>query len=138
MRVKCPLALSLLGRERMKLPNGTIEIASSQACKSPLGYRHGAVVFKGNKILGAGYNWPKALPGGENRQFSIHSERDALKGLRKDQIRGSDMFCIRVTRGGNYGLAAPCLGCQKLLKRKGIRKVHWLDDQGKLVSLKLN
>ena len=122
----------------MKFPNGMIETACSQACKSPLGYRHGSVIFKGNKILGAGYNWPVAPPGGEKRQFSIHSERDALKGLRSDQVRGSDIFSVRVTRGGSYALAAPCKGCQKLLKRKGIRKVHWFNEDGKIVSMRLN
>ena len=121
-----------------KIPSGILEVASSQACKSPMGYRHGSVVFKGNKILGAGYNWPVAPPGGEARRFSIHSERDALKGLRGDQIYGSDVFSVRVTKSGGLANAAPCVGCQKLLKRKGIRKVYWFNGSGKIVSLKLN
>jgi len=121
-----------------KFPKGILEVASSQALKSPMGYRHGSVVFKGNAILGAGYNWPVAPPGGDARRFSIHSERDALKGLRGDQIYGADIFSVRVTKGGAFANAAPCKGCQKLLKRKGIRKVHWFDDEGQVISMKLN
>jgi len=122
----------------MKLSPDILEAASSQACKSPMSYRHGSVVFKGNQILGAGYNWPVAPPGGENRRFSIHSERDALKGLRGDQIYGSDIFSVRVTKAGAFANAAPCTGCQKLLKRKGIRKVYWYNEKSILVSMRLN
>ena len=122
----------------MKLPNGILELASLQATKSPMGYRHGSVIFKGNNILGAGYNWPVAPPTVEHRRFSIHSERDALKGLRGDQVYGSDIFSVRVTSGGAFANAAPCKGCRKLLKRKGVRKVHYFDEDGTIVSLRLN
>ena len=132
-----PPRRTIIFRETMKLPAGIIELASSQATKSPMGYRHGSVVFKGNNIIGAGYNWPAAPPTDEHRRFSIHSERDALKGLHGTQILGSNVFSVRVTKGGALANAAPCTGCRKLLKRKGIKNVYWIED-GEVVSLRLN
>ena len=102
-----------------------------------MSYRHGSVVFKGGSILGAGYNWPVAPPTEDHRRFSIHSERDALKGLHGSQIHGANMFSVRISNSGSIANAAPCRGCRKLLRRKGIKNVYWIED-GEVLSLRLN
>lgn len=117
----------------MKIREDVLELAVTQARKSPMQQRHGAILWKGNRIIGTGYNWPVAPPGGEGRRFSIHAERDALKGLRADQIYGSSLLCVRITPG-NERLASsqPCRGCSKLLRRKGVASVYWFDAEGNL------
>lgn len=107
-----------------------LPLAISQALKSPMRYKHGAVVFKDKGVIGAGYNWSDLPPTTEKRKFSIHSERDALKGLRADQIRGADILAIRVRRDGTVSTGACCKGCTKLLRRKGIRRVFYYDKNG--------
>ncbi len=116
----------------MKIKDEILELAVSQAKKSPMGYLHGAVLFKSNRIIGAGYNWPVAPPGGETRRFSIHAERDALKGLRADQIYGASLLSVRITKNNSLASSKPCKGCMRLLTRKGVDSVFWFDSQGNL------
>lgn len=121
----------------MKLPKGAIDLATSQALKSPMLHKHGAVIFKNGKILGAGYNFPITL-NKNSRAVSIHSEKDCMKGLRGDQIHGANILAIRVTQSGQLSHGAPCAGCTKLMKRKGIKRAFWFDHNGNLNSTYLN
>ena len=122
----------------MKLPNGVLELAISQAMKSPMQHMHGAVIWKKGKIIGAGYNYHLSASTKNLRRVSIHSEKDCLTGLRGDQIYGADILAVRVTKKGQLSHGAPCKGCKKLLMRKGVRKVWWFDDLGKLTYTRLN
>ena len=121
----------------MKLPKGAIELAISKALKSNMAHKHGAVIFKSGKIIGAGYNNPMTTKK-SSRAVSIHSEKDCMKGLRGDQIYGSNILAIRVTNTGNLSHGAPCAGCTKLMKRKGIERVFWFDINGNLNCTFLN
>jgi len=116
----------------VKIKEEILGLAVSQAKKSPMGYLHGAVIFKSNKIIGAGYNWPVAPPGGDSRRFSIHAERDALKGIRADQAYGASLLSVRVTKNGSLASSKPCKGCMNLLTRKGLESVFWFDSHGNL------
>ena len=122
----------------MKLPPGVLELALSQAKKSPMNHKHGAVIWKGKTILAAGYNYHMSAPGDLSRKFSIHSERDCLNGLRTSQIYGANILAIRITNTGNLSHGAPCKGCKKLLTRKGIKKVFWFDSDKNLNCVRLN
>ena len=119
----------------MKIDDQILELAVTQARKSPMQYRHGSVVWKNNRILGTGYNFPIAPPGGDKRRFSIHSERDCLKGLRGDQVYGASLLCVRITQAEMLVNSKPCLGCIKLLKRKGLRNIYWFNSSGVLCKL---
>ena len=105
------------------------ELLASEAKKSPMQYRHGAVIVKKGKILGSGYNIHCQPPRLENiyriqrKNPSIHAEMSCLKGLRHDQIRGSDIFVGRISKKGEFRMSYPCKRCISLLTRKGIKKV---------------
>jgi deoxycytidylate deaminase len=117
----------------VKIKDDILELAISQAKKSPMGYLHGAVLFKSNRVIGTGYNWPVAPPGGDSRRFSIHAERDCLKGLRADQIYGSTVLSVRITKKTeSLASSRPCKGCTRLLRRKGVESVFWFDSDGNL------
>jgi len=122
----------------MKLPQGVLELAMSQALKSPMLHRHGAVIWKYKTILGAGYNHYVGANPSEKRKISIHSEKDCLTGIRGDFLYGSSVLAVRVTKSGKLSSGAACKGCQKLLKRKGVSKIYWFDENKKLRVLKLN
>lgn len=117
-----------------RIPRGAVALAMSQAAKSPMLHRHGAVIWKNGSILGAGYNFQHTtdLQLKSRRRFSIHGERDALAGLRGDQIRGASMLAIRIKPTGGLSFGAPCKGCTKLLRRKGVKVVYWYDELGNL------
>ncbi len=117
----------------MKLPRGVLELAVSQALKSTMLHQHGAVVWKNGTILSAGYNYHKSPPSDKDqRRLSIHGEKDALAGLRGDQIYGASILAVRVRKDGSVSSGAPCKGCYKLLKRKGIARAYWFDEHGQL------
>lgn len=117
----------------MKIPDDILELAVSQARKSPMHYRHGSVIWKQNKVLGAGYNFPIAPPSvNETRRFSIHSERDCLKNIRGDQIMGANLLCVRIISEEALTSSRPCTGCMKLLTRKGVNSVYWFDSGKRL------
>ena len=123
----------------MKIDDNILQLAVTQAHKSPMHYRHGAVIWKGKTILGTGYNFPVAPPGdADKRRFSIHSERDCLKGLRADAIYNAEVLCVRIQPGGTLGSSKHCNGCTKLLKRKGVKNVYWFDRDGALQKTKLS
>jgi deoxycytidylate deaminase len=121
----------------MKLPKGAIDLAVSQALKSAMTHRHGAVIFKSGKIIGAGYNVHMTTKQ-QSRAVSIHSEKDCMKGLRGDQIYGANILAVRVTATGALSHGGPCKGCTKLMKRKGIKRVFWFDESGDLNCTFLN
>ena len=110
-----------------------LPLAISQAKKSPMVHKHGAVIFKNKTILGAGFNQHNAPPNDSKRKFSIHSEKNALLGLRQDQIYGASMLAIRINASGQITSGAPCKGCSKLMKRKGIKKCYWFDENNNLI-----
>jgi len=117
----------------MKMPSGVVELAICQARKSPMQYRHGAVLWKEGKILQTGYNFPVVMPRRNTKQFSIHAERDCLKGLRSDQIYGASLLSVRITMKQEILTSSkPCKGCMSLLRRKGVNKVYWFDSEGNL------
>ena len=71
--------------------------------------------------------------GGDSRRFSIHAERDCLKGLRADQIYGATLLSVRITRKTeSLASSKPCKGCARLLRRKGVESVFWFDSDGNL------
>jgi len=122
----------------MKFPKGALELATSQAMKSIMTHKHGAVIWKGNTILGAGYNFHIAPPTTTKRRFSIHAERDCLKGLRGDMIYGANLLVIRARKDGSLSHGGPCKGCRKLMKRKGIKNCYWLNEDGDITCTHLN
>ena len=115
-----------------------LPLAIQQASKSPMLHRHGAVIWKNKTVLGAGYNYSKTTSNKDGRKCSIHSEKDALAGLRQDQIHGSNMLAIRIRPDGTLSSGAPCKGCTKLLTRKGVKKVYWYDSTSNLNCTYLN
>jgi len=116
----------------MKLPAKVLSLAIATAAKSPMKQRHGAVIWKSGVILGAGYNFFKQPPNEFKRILTIHSERAALAGLRHDQMHGASILAVRIAPGGGLSYGAPCIGCQRLLSRRGLAKAYWFDSLGQL------
>lgn len=103
-----------------------LSVARYLATKSDLRHKHGAVVVKGGRVLGMGYNKrrndPRNLNPGRHRYDSgCHAEMSALKGVADP--RGSVIFVARVNRMGDDRLSKPCEICAAELKRLGIKKV---------------
>jgi tRNA(Arg) A34 adenosine deaminase TadA len=111
------------------------------AQKSPLFLRHGAICFKGPKILGEGYNdtrpspwaWQtlrKNIPENHVHFRNSHAEVSCMRNVGEKALRGADMMVVRIGRplGQELRFSRPCKYCHALLKKKGIRKVYYSMD----------
>jgi deoxycytidylate deaminase len=89
-------------------------------------HRHVAVLTKGGAIVSIGYN-----------HGSCHAEVKAINQLWKDHRPGLVLWSFRLTRKGNLALAKPCPACQHMLVKNGIKKVHYSDQDGEMITMKL-
>lgn len=111
-----------------------IRLAQKAAKKSTfMRHRVGAVLVKGNRVLGTGFNairYNKTIG-----KPTIHAEEAAVVGVLKnmghDALIGSRIYVSRFTNGGNIGLAAPCPRCRALLQSFGVAyAIYTLDGGG--------
>jgi len=118
---------------KMKLRGDVVGVAISEAVKSPMLFRHGAVVVsERGEVRGRGYNnYISAGRGVEvGRRRSIHAERAALRKLSVEERRGVVVIAVRVGEGGDLREGAPCKGCQSFMRRCGVRVcVYRLDGE---------
>jgi len=95
-------------------------------------HKLGAVIVKGNRILSTGINSLRSsrIIG----KPTLHAEAAAvlklLKEGRQGDLVGADLYVSRYTRGGNVGLARPCVDCWNLLSAVGIKRVFYTTDSG--------
>lgn len=120
----------------MPLFVGVINEAIKQASYSTYKYKIGAVVFKGQRIIGSGYNGVRSNsihPKYKTHINSLHAEQMALLNLDWDRLRGYSIFVARINNKGLFRLAKPCEMCQKLLLYVGIKKIYYTTDKGEIV-----
>jgi tRNA(Arg) A34 adenosine deaminase TadA len=94
----------------------------------------GAVVVKYNKVVAVGWNSYKSHPmqaryGRHEMAICTHAEvaaiSNALRNLTNEEVANSDLYVARITRTGDVGIAKPCEGCDRVIKKFKIRNVFW-------------
>lgn len=95
-------------------------------------YAHCALVVKGSKVLGVGYNrlgWSSKQKGKyparkqNSSTCSVHAEVDSLlKVSNRDEIQGSTVYVIRINRKSELAMSQPCEMCQVILREHGVKK----------------
>jgi deoxycytidylate deaminase len=130
-------------RRRVKFLKKAFEIASEHPFYDDLPSLHGAVIVKGGRILSRGINRPKtnafinifAHYEGSN----IHAECDAiLRGRKKTNLSGAKMFVARMRKIDKMpGTSKPCMMCQEIMSRYGIKKVFYTDVNGTYNMMKV-
>lgn len=93
-------------------------------------FKMGAVIARGKKILGVGFNDPyKTHPQSNTRYQFIHAELSAILNARTD-LNGA---CIYIYRSGQHErpmLSKPCDCCMELLRRAGIKTIFYSTNGG--------
>jgi deoxycytidylate deaminase len=105
-----------------------LSVARYLATKSTARNTHGAVVVKGGRVLGTGFNkdrnHPKIVsPEHIKTDCSTHAEEVAIRDAGEDNIKGAIIYVARVNRHGNDRDSKPCPRCSKLIERVGIKRV---------------
>ena len=85
-----------------------------------------AIIVKGGKIMGKGFNRSKPARVAEG-YFSTHAECAALNKVKNPE--GADAYVFRMLRSGGPGMAKPCVLCEGLLRSKGIKRVIYTINQ---------
>ena len=104
-------------------------------------YRIGAVVFKGSRILSAGYNKLRGNgcihPKYKKIDHSLHAEQAAILDLKHwEKAKGTSILIIRMNQCDSISLSYPCPMCQSLIKHVGIRKVFYTLRNSKIKCIK--
>ena len=88
-------------------------------------YKLGAVVFKQGKILSKGYNETKRGVGKITGYWegSLHAEVSAILGV-NTSVYGASVLVVR----RNLRNSRPCVSCLAFLKRAGIKRVFYFQD----------
>lgn len=108
------------------------------ATKSKSRNTHGAVVVKGGRILGTGFNkdrnHPRVVsPERIKTDCSYHAEEIAIKES-GEKVRGAKIYIARVNRHGQDRDSGPCPKCLTLIKEVGIKKIVYTSEKGIHVS----
>lgn len=110
-----------------------IHLAEKEASRSKAKFRLGAVVTKGKRVLGKGYNENKTHPLGSGDYKKIHSETSAIcEALRKGiDLAGASIYVYRA--GKVHGLMArPCPCCMELIRSVGITDIYYTNRFGEI------
>lgn len=112
----------LSSRERSWLAKAA-RLAELSTCNN----KHGAIIFKGSRVLGVGVNRFKNHPAIVSRpsvESSVHAEIAAIKAL-GNEAKGATIAIARVNNKGEQMMSYPCDACWKAIKRAGIKRVLW-------------
>lgn len=86
-----------------------------------------ALTVNKNQVLSVGYNSRKTHTiMSSSRMKMLHAECDAL--LRCGDPTDADIIVARLKWSGCPGMAKPCIVCQNILRRAGIRRVIFTLD----------
>ena len=113
----------------MKRHSAFLELAKYYASLSDAKKQHGAVVVKGNRVMGIGYNKNKNNPNYISEEHikkysSRHAEWEAMRDANWN-VRGANLYVARVNRQGMTRNSEPCQFCKEKIKEAGIKKVFY-------------
>jgi tRNA(Arg) A34 adenosine deaminase TadA len=112
-------------------------VARYCATKSTARNTHGAVVVKGGRVLGIGWNKNRNNPQTVSPEHvksdcSYHAEEIAIREAGEDSIKGAIIYVARVNRHGNDRDSKPCSKCAILIKKAGIKRVVFTMEAGEI------
>lgn len=113
-----------------------LSVARYFSTKSNARNMHGAVIVKGGRVLGTGYNrnrnHPKIVsPEHIKTKCSIHAEESAIKDANYD-VRGAIIYVARVSKNGEDRDSKPCARCSELIKEYGIKRIIYTTNSGRI------
>ena len=110
-----------------KRESAYLSVARYLATKSSAKNTHGAVVVKGGRVVGTGYNKNKNNPHFVSPEHiktncSVHAERSAIKDAGYD-VKNAVIYIARVNRHGEDRDSKPCPRCLELIEESGIKRI---------------
>lgn len=112
-----------------------LSVARYLATKSIARNTHGAIIVKGGRVMGAGYNKNRnspliVSPEHIKTDCSYHAEEVAIREAGEDNVRGAIIYVARVNKNGCDRDSKPCEKCAILIKKAGIKRVVFTTEAG--------
>jgi len=123
----------LIGKRKKRFFDLAARVAENAAQG---GYKHGAILVRGNIVLNASHNKNAYTRFGERFRrrdkgdATHHAELGCILGLDRSVTRGADVYVVRVGRSGNLLLSKPCDMCEAALRHVGVRRVYYSLNDG--------
>ena len=118
----------------------SIEILKNKAQCSQISYKHAAALIYKENIYSTGFNkFLKVKSFQINKEKSIyyktiHAEINAICQIPKHLAKGKDILVIRINKNLDLKNSRPCNHCIEKLLKIGIRKVHYSNEFGIIIS----
>ena len=114
-----------------------LSVARYFATKSSARNTHGAVVVKGGRVLGTGWNKNRNHPAIVSPEHiksdcSTHAEESAIRDAGEDNVRNAVIYVARVNKNGHDRDSKPCPKCRSLIDRVGIKRVIFTTEVGEI------
>jgi tRNA(Arg) A34 adenosine deaminase TadA len=124
----------------MRRHENLIRRAVRVAQQSTYRWKHGAVVAKGNKVLGFAPNKLRNDPCVDEHNVSDHAERATLRELLKvrEDLRGCTIYIARVDKRNDTQMSRPCVECMRAIVSAGIKEIVYTNDLGSYSVEKVN
>lgn len=108
-----------------------LSIARYLSTKSEARQRHGAVIVKGGRVLGTGYNKDKNHPMQVSPEHikthcSRHAEIEAIRDANWN-VKGAVLYVARLNNHGQDRNSKPCIRCQVVIEETQIKKVIYTE-----------
>lgn len=116
----------------MRRHENLIRRAVRVAQTSSYRWQHGAVVAKGNKVLGVAPNKLRNMPLVDENNVSDHAEHAVIRELLKvrDDLRGCTIYIARIAKAGHTTISRPCPECMATIVAAGIKEIVYTNELG--------
>lgn len=110
-----------------------LSVARYFARKSIARNTHGAVVVKGGRVLGTGWNRDRNSPtiidpDRIKQDCSYHAEEVAIREAGSN-LKGAVIYVARINKQGKDRDSKPCIKCSSLIKEAGIKRVVYTSEK---------
>lgn len=110
-----------------------LSVARYFAAKSSARNTHGAVVVKGGRVLGTGWNKDRNNPtiidpDRIKHDCSYHAEEVAIREA-GENLKGAVIYVARINKQGKDRDSKPCIKCSGLIKEAGIKRVIYTSEK---------
>lgn len=110
-----------------------ISVARYFATKSKARNTHGAVVVKGGRVLGTGWNRDRNSPNiidpeRIKHDCSYHAEEVAIREAGQN-LKGAVIYVARINKQGKDRDSKPCVKCSSLIEEAGIKRVIYTSEK---------
>lgn len=117
-----------------KRDSAYLSVARYLAAKSSARNMHGAVIVKGGRVLGTGWNKNRNHPTVVSPEHiktdcSVHAEEVAIRDA-GENVKGAVIYVARVNKHGHDRQSQPCSKCQALIDSLGIKRVVFTSETG--------